>query len=175
MTAVLTTTSSTVLHSDTTQRTPQAHVAGPIPDMPTSVNRRIFLAPSCQAATANEHSRSAQHRFRAEDSRSGPSVGRLSRRNNTQQRDTTLTNNESRSLVSTAVAVMIRRSAPCPSPVPSYPYRPMTLTVYFCLFTVRSLRSRLREPGRGRGGLRSTFASRVAAFAVANVRPQRCS
>jgi len=51
------------------------------------------------------------HRFCIQDPRLGPSVGRLSGRNDAQQRDTTLTNDERCPLVSAALGAVIRRPA----------------------------------------------------------------
>lgn len=70
-----------------------------------SFSRTEFAKPRQPRSTATRRT----HRFCVQDPRSGPSVGRPSRQNNTQQRDTTLTNDEQCSLVSADLAVVIRR------------------------------------------------------------------
>src|SRR6185437_12934275 len=56
VTAVLTATSSTVLHSDTTRRTPHARVAQSNPGLAASVNRRISALLPATMITFSESS-----------------------------------------------------------------------------------------------------------------------
>jgi hypothetical protein len=69
--------------------------------------RRTLKSPACAPITTGP----ARADDRGQASASGPPVGRLSRRNNAQQRDTTLTNDEQFLLASAGLAPLARRLA----------------------------------------------------------------